>query len=78
MALRDPNGSVGFSWWWSRPDVEFVGRPGAPFGGRDAEPGPVAAVFGRLAALLGLLAALLGYLATSLGYLASLLGVLAA
>jgi len=63
VALRDPNGSVGFSRRWSRSEGEFVGRPVAPFGGCDAEPGPVGTIFGLFAALLGVLAALLGVLA---------------
>jgi len=70
VAFRDPNGSVGFSRRWSRSEVEFVGRPVAPFSGCDAEPAPVGAIF-------GLLAALLGFLATSSGSVTELFGPVA-
>ena len=63
VAFRDPNGSAGFSRRCSRSEGKFVGRPVAPFGGCDAEPGPVGAIFGLLATSFDVPAALLGYLA---------------
>ena len=71
MALRDPNGSVGSSGWWSRSEAEYVGRPVAPFGGCDAAPGSAGAILGRYAAILGCFAAILRRFAAILGFLSS-------